>query len=156
MAVLTLFKTDRAHTALPRSARRAVAAMYVGLALTVIAMIVPIVEQTSTDTLSRHLHDVYAGYDVDAPAASAVVAYLVTIGGLGIVAWLWTLWAIRRRKRWVRPAATALFLLAGAIALADLTVQEYGRTILPTQLGLVGLLPCIAGLLAVILLWMRE
>jgi hypothetical protein len=93
---------------------------------------------------------------VDPPATSAVVAYLVTIGGLGVVAWLWTVRAVSRHKRWARPAATALFVLASGLALLDLTVQEYGRRILPTQVGLIGLLPCLAGLVAVVLLWRRE
>jgi hypothetical protein len=142
--------------ALPHSARRAVVVMYAGLALTVVAMVIPIVDQASTDSLSRHLQDVYAGYSVDPPATSAVVAYLLTIGGLGVATWLWMAWAVRRRKRWVRPAATALLVLASGLALLDLTVQEYGRTILPTQVGLLGLLPCLAGLAAVTLLWRRE
>jgi hypothetical protein len=168
MTVPTQLRTNRAHTmqlaerdsvardpALPQSARRAVVAMYAGLALTLVAMIVPIVDQASTDSLSRDLQEVYAGYDVDAPATSAVVAYLVTIGGLGVAAWLWMARAVRKHKRWVRPAATALFVLASGLALLNLTVQEYGRTILPTRIGLIGLLPCLAGLVAVALLWRR-
>lgn len=130
--------------------------MYAGLALTIVAMIVPIADQASTDSLSRHLQEVYAGYDVDVPPASAVLAYLVTIGGLGVVAWLWVVSAVKRHKQWARPAATALFVLGSGLAVLDLTVQEYGRTILPAPVGLVGLLPCLAGLVAVVLLWRRE
>jgi hypothetical protein len=142
--------------ALPPSARRAVVAMCTGLALTIAAMLVPIIDQASTDELSRHLHDVYAGYNVDVPPTSAVLAYLVTIGALGITAWLWMVWAVIKQRRWARPAATTLFVLASGLAVANLTVREYGQTILPTQVGLVGLLPCLAGLAAVTLLWMRE
>lgn len=163
------FKADRGHgkkpaepggvargPALPPSARRAVVAMYTGLVLTIVAMLVPIIQQASTDELSRHLHEVYAGSNVDPPAASAVVAYLVIIGALGIVAWLWMVWAVRGQQRWARAAATVLFVLASGLALVNLTVQEYGRTILPTDLGLIGLLPCLAGLAVVVLLWRRE
>jgi hypothetical protein len=130
--------------------------MCTGLALTVVAMLVPIIDQASSDELSRHLHDVYAGYNVDVPPTSALLAYLVTIGALGIIAWLWMVWAVTKQKRWARPAATALFVLAAGLAVANLTVREYGQAILPTQVGLVGLLPCLAGLAAVTLLWMRE
>jgi hypothetical protein len=84
------------------------------------------------------------------------LAYLVTIGALGITAWLWMVWAVIKQRRWARPAATTLFVLASGLAVANLTVREYGQTILPTQVGLVGLLPCLAGLAAVTLLWMRE
>jgi hypothetical protein len=136
--------------------RTAVLAMYVGLVLTVVAAIVPVVDEASTDSLSQHLQDVYAGYGVDVPATSAVLAYLLTIGALGVVAWLWMLWAVRRRRPWARPAATVLFLLASGLALVNLTVQEYGQTILPIRVGLVGLLPCLAGLVAVVLLWRRT
>ena len=81
---------------------------------------------------------------------------LMTIGALGITAWLWMVWAVIKQRRWARPAATTLFVLASGLAVANLTVREYGQTILPTQVGLVGLLPCLAGLAAVTLLWMRE
>lgn len=168
MSSLIRFRTDRAETnqlaergggarepALPRSARRAVAAMYTGLGLTIVAMLVPIIDQVSGD-LSRHLHEVYAGYNVDVPAASAVLAYLVTIGALGILAWLWAVWAVTKQKRWARAAATALFVLASGLAVVNLTAQEYGQVVLPPQVGLAGLLPCLAGLAAVTLLWMRE
>jgi hypothetical protein len=40
--------------------------------------------------------------------------------------------------------------------LRNLTVSEYGQPILPTWLGVVGLLPCLAGLVAVVLLWRRS
>jgi hypothetical protein len=169
MAILDRSTTDPAQTkrlaerggvapepALPPSARRAVVAMCTGLALTIVATLVPIIDQASSDELARHLHDVYAGYNVDVPPTSAVLAYLVTIGALGIMAWLWMLWAVTKQKRWARPAATAIFVLASGLAVANLTVREYGQTILPTQVGLVGLLPCLAGLAAVTLLWRRE
>ena len=136
--------------------RSAILTMYIGLALTVVAAIVPIIDQAWTDSLSQHLHDVYAGYDVDAPATSAVLAYLATVGALGTLAWLWTLWAVNTQRHWARPVATVLFLLACGLAIVNLTVQEYDQTILPMRLGLVGLLPCVAGLVAVVLLWRRE
>jgi hypothetical protein len=106
--------------------------------------------------LAQHLHDVYAGYVTNPPEAGAVAAYLFTLGALGVVGWLWMLWAVRRQKRWARLVATVLFLVAGVVALADLTVTEYGQTILPIQIGLAGLLPSLAGLVAVVLLWIRR
>jgi hypothetical protein len=169
MAIVDRSTTDPAQTkqlaerggvapepAWPPSARRAVVAMCAGLALTIVAMLVPIIDQASTDELARHLQDVYAGYNVDVPPTAAVLAYLVTIGALGITAWLWMVWAVTKQKRWARPAATTLFVLATGLAVANLTVREYGQTILPTQVGLVGLLPCLVGLAAVTLLWMPE
>lgn len=139
----------------PRPARRAVVAMYTGLALTVLPMLALAYDLTSTGALARHLHEVYAGY-VTPPDEAAVAAYLFTIGALAVVGWLWMVWAVRRQKRWVRPAASGLFLLGTVVALAHLTVTEYGQTILPTSVGLAGLLPLIPGLVAVVLLWRRR
>lgn len=142
--------------ALPRSARRAVVAMLTGLALTVAAMLALAANLASTDMLARHLQEVYAGYAVSPPDEVAVATYLFTLGVLGIVAWLWMVWAVRRQKRWARLVATGMFVLASVVAVANLTVTEYGQTILPTQFGLAGLVPCLAGLVAVVLLWRRD
>lgn len=141
---------------LPRSARHAMVAMYTGLVLTVLAMLALVYDLASTGVLAQHLRDVYAGYVTNPPEAGAVAAYLFTLGALGVVGWLWMLWAVRRQKRWARLVATVLFLVAGVVALADLTVTEYGQTILPIQIGLAGLLPSLAGLVAVVLLWIRR
>lgn len=137
------------------SRRRAVVAMYTGLALTVAAMLALVVDLASTGVLAQHLHEVYEGY-VASPPVAGVAAYLFTLGALGVLGWLWMVWAVRRRKRWARLAATVLFLLASAVALTNLTVTEYDQTILPIQVGVAGLLPCVAGLAAVVLLWRRE
>lgn len=141
--------------ALAQSTRGAMVAMYTGLALTVLAMLGLVRYLASTDGLTEHLHEVYEGY-ASPPDEAGVAAYLFTLGALGVLGWLWMLWAVRRQKRWAPPVATVLFLLAGVVALANLTVEEYGQTILPTSIGLAGLLPCIAGLVAVVLLWRRH
>lgn len=86
----------------------------------------------------------------------ALLTYLYGIGALGALCWLWMAWAVSRRKRWARPVATTIFVLAGGVALFNLLVQEYGNTILPTPLGVLGVLPCLAGLVAVVPLWTRD
>ncbi|MGB0098131.1 MAG: hypothetical protein WBP81_37040 [Solirubrobacteraceae bacterium] len=50
-----------------------------------------------------------------------------------------------------------MFVLGTGIALLDLLVKDTsGDTGLPPLLGWIGLLPCLAGFLAVALLWMRS
>jgi hypothetical protein len=55
------------------------------------------------------------------------------------------------------PSGSKLLALATGIALFDLLVRDTsGDTGLPPLLGWVGLLPCLAGLLAVMRLWKRP
>jgi hypothetical protein len=117
--------------ALSRSARRAMVAIYTGLVVTVVAIVALARYLASTDGLAEHLDEVYEGY-ASPPDEAGVAAYLFTLGALGVLGRLWMLWAVAGQKRWARPVATVLFLLASVVALANLTVTEYGQTILPT------------------------
>lgn len=134
-------------------------AMYAGLGLTVVAMIVPYVDHATANMLAGHIRAGYPAY-TQARIDSAVTTYLVylsVVGALGIICWLWTIWAVKAGKRWARGAATAMFALGTGIALIDLLVKDTsGDTGLPPLLGWAGMLPCLAGLLAVTLLWRRS
>jgi peptidoglycan/LPS O-acetylase OafA/YrhL len=74
----------------------------------------------------------------------------------GILLWLTIIWGVRRHKRWARTVASLVFVVATSIALLDLSVSEHGTQIFPTLWGILGILPCIAGLVAVILLWSNQ
>jgi hypothetical protein len=136
--------------------RSAIGAMYVGLGLTLAAMIVT---YTNISVLADHIRAAYPAYS-PARIDTAVTTYLVllsVIGALGILSWLWSIWAVKTGKRWARGAATVLFAVGTGIALTGLLVKDTsGDTGLPPLLGWVGMLPCIAGLLAVTLLWRRS
>ncbi|WP_202818843.1 hypothetical protein [Actinosynnema sp. ALI-1.44] len=135
------------------NAKKAVVAMYVGLALTVLAGLTAII---GSDSLAQQLHaieDAWIGHDKASESQSIVLTYLLTLSALGIVSWLWLVWAVKRGKRWVRPVATTVFVLGSGVAVMNLVMEEYGQTILPTLLGMTGVLPCVAGLAAVALLW---
>jgi len=139
--------------------RSAVRAMYAGLGLTVAAVIVAYVDHATGNVLAGHIR---AGYPTYTPARidSAVTTYLVYLsvaGAIGAVCWLAAIWAVKAGKRWARGAATALFALGSVIALTDLLIKDTsGDTGLPPLLGLAGMLPCLAGLVAVTLLWRRR
>ncbi|HEY6738483.1 MAG TPA: hypothetical protein VI076_06500 [Actinopolymorphaceae bacterium] len=132
--------------------RTALAAMYVGLGLTVVALIVPF----TGDVLADHIRAGYPDY-TQAQVDSAVTTGLVVlsvVGVLGIVGWLWTIRAVETGKRWARLAASALFVLGTCTALATLFVEDTsGDTGFPLLVGGIGTLPCLAGLVAVALLW---
>lgn len=142
-----------------RHERGAVAAMYAGLGLTVVATIAPYVDRATTHVLAGHIR---AGYPTLSRSRvdSAVTTYLVllsVIGALGVLAWLGTAWAVKAGKRWARPAATVMFVLGTSVGLTGLLTEDTsGETGLPPALGWAGLAPCLAGLLAVALLWRRP
>jgi hypothetical protein len=139
--------------------RSASAAMYVGAALTVVAMIVPFVDHATANVLADHIRAGYPTYN-KAHVDTAVTTYLVyvsTIGALGVGCWFWTIRAVNAGKRWARESATAMFALGTGIALFDLLVKDTsGDRGLPPLFGWIGMAPCLAGLLAVTLLWMRS
>jgi hypothetical protein len=139
--------------------RSALGAMYAGLGLTFVALIVPYVDHATANVLADHIRAGYPAY-TQAHIDSAVTTYLVylsVVGALGIICWLWTIRAVKTGKWWARGAATAVFALGTGIALIDLLVKDTsGDAGLPPLLGWVGMLPCLAGLLAVMLLWRRS
>lgn len=86
-------------------------------------------------------------------ALATRLVLLSVAGGLGV---LCRPAAIKAGKRRPHPTATALCVLATATALTSLLVEDTsGDTGLPPLLGLLGLLPCTAGLVAVALLLKR-
>ncbi|WP_174867533.1 hypothetical protein [Nocardia arthritidis] len=130
--------------------------MYAGLVLTVVAAVVPYIDRATSDLLADHIRSGYPGYtrmEID----SAVTTYLLllsVIGALGVVAWLGTMWAVKKDKRWARPAATGMFVLGASVGLTTLLTKDTsGDTGLPAALGWVGMAPSLAGLVAVALLW---
>src|SRR3954451_21239465 len=87
-----------APSAAPPS-RPAIRVMVVGLALTVVALAAPAVDQLTAGTLAAHLPTVYAGTGAVAPAASAITAYLVVVGLVGVLCWVAPIQSARRRRR---------------------------------------------------------
>ncbi|MBH5333903.1 hypothetical protein IHE55_03420 [Streptomyces pactum] len=133
--------------------------MYAGLALTVLTTVAAYVDHGTTHVLADHIR---AGYPAYPPARidSAVTTYLViwtVIGALGVLAWLTTAWAVTAGRRWARPAATVMFLIGTGTGLTGLLTKDTsGDTGLPPAMGWAGMLPCLAGLVAVALLWRRP
>ncbi|MGI5154105.1 hypothetical protein [Microbispora sp. CA-102843] len=138
--------------------RRLLAAMWIGLVLTVIAAVYPFVDRTTAHVLADHIQAGYPSYSAG-EIDTAVTAYLVIlsmVGGSGLIGWLGTLWAAKVGKRWTRWAATGVFAVALCIALAGLTVTDSSGDVgLAPAVGWFQMLPCVPGLLAVVMLWWR-
>ena len=150
--------TQHLRTAQPTTTapwHSAIAAMVVGLALTIVATIVPFV----TSALRDHIRAGYPAYS-DARVDSAVSAWLIiltVIGVLGVVGWIWSIWIVAKGKQWARWAATALFALGASVAVSGVLITDKSGDIgLAPMLGWLGLLPSLAGLVAVVLLWRRS
>lgn len=139
-----------------RHNQSAVGAMYAGLGLTVVAMIVPYIDLATGKMLAAHIRAGYPTFTqgrIDT-AVKEYLIYLSVVGALGIICWFWAIWGVRTGKRWARGAATLVLALGVGVALFNLLVTDTsGDTGLPPLLGWVGMLPCLAGLLAVTLLW---
>ncbi len=150
------------ETTAARPARRhrgIMAVMWTGLALTAVAAVYPFLDSATTQLLADHIRAGYPTYSrtrIDA----AVTTYLVlssVVGTLGVLAWLSTIWVVRAGKRWARPAATVMFVLAVSVALTGLLTRDTsGATGLPPALGWAGTVPCLAGILTLVLLWRRP
>jgi hypothetical protein len=133
----------------------AIAAMGVGLVLTIVATTVPFV----TSALHDHIRAGYPRY-TDTRVDSAATTWLIiltVIGALGVAGWLWSIWMVRIRNRWASWVATAMFVLGTGVAVTNLLIKDTsGDTGLAPMLGLIGMLPCVAGLVALALLWRRS
>ncbi|NQE91540.1 hypothetical protein [Nocardia terpenica] len=142
---------------MPSSTRRAVASLYVGLALTVIAtVLVPIVVAYATNSYTNYIQNAYPDYStaqVD-NYRQTIAIYLVVNGVLGVLAWLWIARQARRQTRTAPFLAVVLFVLGVCWALFNLLVKDStGYPALTTLMGVIGLVPAIAGLVAVVQLW---
>src|SRR6185312_10033217 len=91
-------------------ARSVIAALYAGLAMTVIAMIVPYIDRATSNTLADHIRAGYPTYTqarIDT-ASTTYLVYVSILGALGVISWLWTIRRVNGGKRWARGATTAM------------------------------------------------
>ncbi len=133
--------------------------MLAGMALTLLVAIVPFVDGATTHLQARHILAGYPSYSAGEvqSAAGVYLAYLAVVGVIGAAGWLVAIFATRAGKRWARWLATGLFVIGTAVALFNLAVTDTsGDTGLSPVIGGLGLLPSLAGLVAVILLWRKP
>jgi hypothetical protein len=139
--------------------RLTLAAMYVGLVLTVVQTVAPYVDRAASHELADHIRAGYPAYNQDR-IDSAVTTWLVllsVVGVLGIGGWTLAIWAVRTQRRWSRWGATAMCGIGVCVALAALLTKDTsGEVGLAPVLGWLGMLPCAAGLAAVAMLWTRP
>ncbi len=136
--------------------RTASRAIYVGLALTIVASVVPFIDRSAWHVLSGHIRSAYPAYgngEVDT-AATAYLTILSVLGGMGIICWLAVAGAVHAGKAWARWAATGILAVAVCIALAGLLTKDTsGGVGLAPLLAWLQVMPCLAGVVAVASLW---
>jgi hypothetical protein len=134
-------------------------AMSAGLILTIVATVVPFLRTPTGELIARHVRAGYPSYD-DRQVGAAVMIYLVglaVVGVLGTACWVVSIVATHAGKRWVPWVATVAFVVGTGIALFDLSIRDTsGDTGLPPLVGWIGVLPSVAGFVAVLLLWLRR
>lgn len=136
--------------------RSTFAALWFGLGLTILAVVTA---QLGRPLIGDHIHSGYPSLG-QAEIATGVNFYatsLTILGALGILGWAVTIWSARRGSRWARWTALILALVGTIVALFDLLVRDTsGDTGLPPLIGIIGLLPCVAGAVAVTLMFTRS
>ncbi len=129
-------------------------------ALTTIALTVaPLIDMQTGDSIAAHVRDAYPGWsasDVDADR-TAIGAYLVGVGALGVVGWLVSLWIARRPTTTARWTTASLLGLGVVVALANLSMggEAYDR-IVPTPYAVAWLVPVLIGAMAVLEVWRGD
>ncbi|GAA3747163.1 hypothetical protein [Salinactinospora qingdaonensis] len=132
--------------------RGPMAAMGVGLLLTLAVLVALAIDQASVGSIATHVQEHYAPHGT-VPDPTVLYVYLYVTGGIGVVTWLLLIAAARTPRSWVAVLATIVFCCGLGGGLFNLTISEYGGPVLPALWSGLTLLPCVAGLVAVVLLW---
>lgn len=139
--------------------RRLLRTMYVGMALTALLMLAPLVDVLTADSISSHVRDAYPQW----PARKvhqdrdAIVAWLALVGLLGLGAWYWAIRSVRRHSGRMRLVVTTAFAMGLIAVMTNLSVGGDGyQQVVPLLYGLLWLIPAAVGLVAVIGAWRRP
>jgi hypothetical protein len=133
--------------------------LYVGLALTLVATVAPLLDLATTGLLAEHVRAAYphwSAHDVSLDR-NAIAIYLAVTSALGIPLWLLTIRAVRRGRRWGLVVGVLAFAAGILIALTNLSVGgENYQVIVPYLFGTLTLLPCIAGVVGLVQAWRHR
>ncbi|WP_181274369.1 hypothetical protein [Brevibacterium oceani] len=131
-------------------------ALWVGLTLTVVAAACA---QLGRPLIGDHIRSGYPSMSQNeiATGVDFYATSLTVVSVLGVLGWAVTIWSAHRGSRWIRWAAPVLALTGTSVAAFALLVRDTsGDTGLPPLIGTIGILPCAAGLIAVVLMFTRS
>ncbi|MBZ4324276.1 hypothetical protein [Streptomyces huiliensis] len=137
---------------LPASVRRAGRALQAAAGLAVAAAGVIVIDQAVGGGLAERLRQSYPQRSADqiGMAESSILTYLFTLGVLGVCLFAAMAWAIRRGRRWARGIGSTAVVLGSVLAVYNFSQPH------PLVMTVAGVVPCVAGLAAVLLLRTRE
>ena len=134
----------------PQSIQRAVKVMYVGLAASLIGIVIGLTTLSSTRSAILKAHPAYTAAQLNS-AEHFVIGEFIAGGLIGAALWLWMAQSCRAGKGWARVVSTVFFgidtlsVIVGAAA-----VQGGGLS------RIFGILVWVIGLIAIVLLWQRP
>lgn len=137
---------------LPVSVRRATRALRAAAVLAAAAAGVIVIAQAAGDGLASRLRQSYPQRttgQIDM-AESSILTYLFTLAVLGVALFAAMAWATRRGRRWTRGVGAASVVLGSALAGYNFSQPH------PVMMTVAGVVPCVVGLAAVVLLRSRE
>jgi hypothetical protein len=132
--------------------RLEVTAMGVGLLLTLVMVVALVIDQTSNNSIADHVDALYGPLNLH-PDPNVLFGILYLASVIGVLLWVSMIWGVARQKAWARVVVSMVFLAATSLALLVLFVSEFGSRIFPAPVGILSLVPGVAGLVAVVLLW---
>jgi hypothetical protein len=134
---------------MPRSVQRAVRAMYVGAAASLIGIAVDLTALSAIRRAITKRSTTMTAAQVNT-AVHVEVGFLIAGGLIGAALWLWMAQSCKSGKGWARTVSTVLFGIDTLSLLASLAVVGGGLT------RIYGLVVWVIGLIAIILLWQRP
>lgn len=136
--------------------RRLVRIMYVGMAVTAVLMLAPIVDMFTADSISTHVRGTYPQWPAHKvhEDRDAIVAWLALVGVLGLGFWHWAIRAVRRHSGRARLVVTSAFTMGLIAVLINLSVGGHGyQQVVPLSYGLLSLIPVAVGSIALVRTW---
>jgi len=130
-------------------------ALWAAFVLSAVLAAAAIADQAAIHALRDYSTDMYARYDVPANSG-ALYAILYTAAVVGALSWLPAVIGAHKGRRWAPAAATVAAVIAAGLALLMFTTAEYGEMLFPPVWGVLALLPALAGVLGVVLLFRRK
>ena len=135
---------------MPQSLQRAVRAMYVGVAASLIGIAVYLTALSAIRSAIAKRSPTLATAQLNT-AVHVEVGFLIAGGLIGAALWLWMAQSCKAGKAWARIVSTVFFGIDTLSVLASIAAVPGGGLT-----RLYGLVVWVIGLIAIILLWQRS